>query len=115
LLERLRRDPGVGAVCAVDHEPEARQVGAEPLDDVLEVAVGRDADVVDRAGRVRGGCVEERLDLLLDRVGQRAICLPVLGLVVLLCWRKQRSWRPPIIAGAAVFSLNLLVLILNSI
>jgi undecaprenyl-diphosphatase len=50
---------------------------------------------------------------VLDRVGQRAICLPVLGLVVLQCWRKQRSWRPPIIAGAAVFSLNLLVLILK--
>ena len=41
LLERPRRDPGVGAVRAVDRDPQPRQVGAEPLDDVLEVAVGR--------------------------------------------------------------------------
>lgn len=50
---------------------------------------------------------------MLDRVGQRAICLPILAVVVYLCWRKQRSWRPPIIAAASVFSLNLLVLILK--
>jgi membrane-associated phospholipid phosphatase len=50
---------------------------------------------------------------VLDRVGQRAICLPVLGLVVFLCWRRSGSWRPPIIAAVSVFCLNLLVLILK--
>ena len=49
LLERLRRDARVRAVRAVDGDPEAGQVAPEPLDDVLEVAVGRHADVVDRA------------------------------------------------------------------
>jgi undecaprenyl-diphosphatase len=50
---------------------------------------------------------------VLDRVGQRAICLPILGVVVFLCWRRSASWRPPIIAAVSVFSLNLLVLILK--
>jgi hypothetical protein len=50
---------------------------------------------------------------VLDRVGQRAVCLPVLGLVVFVCWRRSRSWRPPIIAAVSVFCLNLLVLILK--
>ncbi len=50
---------------------------------------------------------------VLDRVGQRAICLPILGVVVFLCWRRSRSWRPPIIAAVSVFCLNLLVLILK--
>ncbi|MGN6576554.1 MAG: phosphatase PAP2 family protein [Nocardioides sp.] len=50
---------------------------------------------------------------VLDRIGQRAVCLPILAVVVAACWLKQRSWRPPIIAGVAVFSLNLIVLILK--
>jgi membrane-associated phospholipid phosphatase len=50
---------------------------------------------------------------VLDRVGQRAVCLPILAVVVLACWLRQRSWRPPVLAGAAVFVLNLLVLILK--
>ena len=50
---------------------------------------------------------------VLDRVGQRAICLPILGAVVFLCWRRSGSWRPPIIAAVSVFCLNLLVLILK--
>lgn len=49
----------------------------------------------------------------LDRVGQRAVCLPILAVVVLLCWRRTRSWRPVLLAGAAVFTLNLLVLVLK--
>ena len=52
-LEGLRRDPGVGAVRAVDDDLQAGQVGAEALDDVVEVALGRDADVVDLARRGR--------------------------------------------------------------
>ena len=50
---------------------------------------------------------------VLDRVGQRAVCLPILGVVVFLCWRHTRSWRPVLLAGAAVFALNLLVLVLK--
>lgn len=50
---------------------------------------------------------------VLDRVGQRAVCLPILGVVVFLCWRRSGSWRAPIVAAASVFSLNLLVLILK--
>lgn len=50
---------------------------------------------------------------VLDRVGQRAICLPVLAVVVLLCCRRRESLRPGFVAAGAVFSLNLLVLILK--
>lgn len=50
---------------------------------------------------------------VLDRVGQRAVCLPILGVVVFLCWRRSKSWRPPIVAAVSVFCLNLLVLILK--
>lgn len=50
---------------------------------------------------------------VLDRVGQRAICLPVLAVVTWLCCRRQESWRPAVLAAAAVFFLNLLVLILK--
>ena len=72
LLEGLRRDSRVRAVRAVDREPEPGQVAAEPLDDVLEVAVGGDADVVDRSLAVGRRSVEERLDLLLGGVAQLA-------------------------------------------
>lgn len=50
---------------------------------------------------------------VLDRVGQRAVGLPVLALVVYLCWRRTRSWRPAALAVVAVFALNLLVLVLK--
>jgi hypothetical protein len=50
---------------------------------------------------------------VLDRVGQRAVCLPFLAVVVGACWLRRRSWRPPLLAAASVFSLNLLVLILK--
>jgi membrane-associated phospholipid phosphatase len=50
---------------------------------------------------------------VLDRIGQRAICLPILAVVVYVCWRRSRSWRPVLVAGAGVFTLNLLVLILK--
>lgn len=50
---------------------------------------------------------------VLDRVGQRAVCLPILGVVVFLCWRRTGSWRPVLLAGASVFTLNLLVLVLK--
>ena len=50
---------------------------------------------------------------LFDRIGQRAICLPILALVVWACCRKQRFWRPAVVAAGSVFTLNLLVLILK--
>ena len=31
---------------------------------------------------------------LLDRVGQRAVCLPILAVVALLVSRRHGSWRP---------------------
>ena len=82
-LEGRRCDPGVGAVRAIDGDPKARQVAAEPLEHVLEVAVDRDLDAVDcaAAGRRR---VEQRLDLLLRLVGQLApVAVEELDAVVL--------------------------------
>lgn len=51
--------------------------------------------------------------LVLDRVGQRAVALPVLGLAVYLVYRRNPSWRPLAVAGASVFVLNLVVLLLK--
>lgn len=48
---------------------------------------------------------------VLDRIGQRAVCLPILALVTLLCCRYRESWRPMWVVAFSVFSLNLLVLI----
>ena len=50
---------------------------------------------------------------VLDRIGQRAVCLPILAVVVFLSWRRSGSWRPVLLAAAAVFTLNLLVLVLK--
>ena len=50
---------------------------------------------------------------VVDRIGQRAVCLPILALVVLWCVRRTGSWRPMIVAGVSVFMLNLTVLILK--
>jgi undecaprenyl-diphosphatase len=50
---------------------------------------------------------------VMDRIGQRAVCLPVLtAAMALSCWHV-RSWRPAWLVAGAVFSLNLLVLILK--
>ena len=50
---------------------------------------------------------------VLDRIGQRAVCLPLLAVVTFLCCRRQESVRPAVVAVAAVFTLNLTVLILK--
>lgn len=50
---------------------------------------------------------------VLDRIGQRAVCLPVLAVATLLVCRHSRSWRPAFLAAASVFSLNLVVLLLK--
>ena len=50
---------------------------------------------------------------VLDRIGQRAVCLPLLGLVTFMSCRRQESWRPAVVVGISVFMLNLVVLILK--
>ena len=50
---------------------------------------------------------------VLDRIGQRAVCLPILAGVTIACCRYRSSWRPAWVVAASVFSLNLLVLILK--
>ena len=50
---------------------------------------------------------------VLDRIGQRAVCLPILAGVTIVCCRYRSSWRPAWVVAASVFSLNLLVLILK--
>jgi membrane-associated phospholipid phosphatase len=50
---------------------------------------------------------------ILDRIGQRGLCVPVLALVAYLGCRRNESWRPLVVAGASVFMLNLIVLILK--
>jgi hypothetical protein len=50
---------------------------------------------------------------VLDRIGQRAVCLPILAVVTVVCCRHRSSWRPAWVVAASVFSLNLMVLILK--
>ncbi len=50
---------------------------------------------------------------VLDRIGQRAVCLPILAVVTYLVCRRQGSWRPAIVAAVSVFMLNLVVLLLK--
>jgi membrane-associated phospholipid phosphatase len=50
---------------------------------------------------------------VLDRIGQRAVCLPVLALItVWVAWR-HRSARPVLISVSAVVAVNLIVLVLK--
>lgn len=50
---------------------------------------------------------------VLDRIGQRAVALPVLAVAVYVVYRRARSWRPVVVAAVAVFVLNLVVLVLK--
>ncbi len=50
---------------------------------------------------------------VLDRIGQRAVCLPVLAVATVVACRYRESWRPAVVVAVSVFSLNLLVLILK--
>ncbi len=50
---------------------------------------------------------------VLDRVGQRAVALPILALVVVLIHQRTGSWRPAATAAAGVFALNVVVLVLK--
>jgi membrane-associated phospholipid phosphatase len=49
----------------------------------------------------------------LDRIGQRAVCLPVLIVVTgYIAWRI-RQWRPVMVAVSSVIAVNLVVLVLK--
>ena len=50
---------------------------------------------------------------VLDRIGQRAVCLPILAVATFLACRYRESWRPVWVVAFSVFSLNLMVLILK--
>jgi len=50
---------------------------------------------------------------VLDRIGQRAVCLPILAAVVLYVVRRSRDLRPAVVAAGAVVLLNLVVLVLK--
>ncbi len=96
-LERLVRDARVSAVRAVDGDAEAAEVAPEALDDVLEVAVGRDADAVDGTGLLRRRRVQQRLDLLLGFIGQlAALGIEELDAVVLRRVVRRRDDGPDV-------------------
>ena len=70
-LERRRRDARVGAVGAVDPDPEALELLSEALDHMVDVTAVDDVEVVDPPlVRVPGSFAEQRLDLLLRVVRQ---------------------------------------------
>ena len=48
---------------------------------------------------------------VLDRIGQRAVCLPILAVATFVACRYRESWRPAVVVALSVFSLNLFVLI----
>ncbi|MCW2782627.1 MAG: superfamily protein [Marmoricola sp.] len=50
---------------------------------------------------------------VLDRMGQRAVCLPVLGIAVYRVVRETKSWRPIIVVILSVLALNFVVGILK--
>jgi membrane-associated phospholipid phosphatase len=50
---------------------------------------------------------------VLDRIGQRAVALPVLGAVLLWIYRRRPCLRPAALAAVSVFALNLVVFVLK--
>ena len=50
---------------------------------------------------------------VMDRIGQRAACLPVLVLSVLACCHRVRTWRPAWLALTAVLAVNFVVGVLK--
>ena len=50
---------------------------------------------------------------VLDRIGQRAVCLPILGRSSLRVAPHRESWRPAVVVARSVFLLNLVVRILK--
>jgi membrane-associated phospholipid phosphatase len=50
---------------------------------------------------------------VMDRIGQRAVCLPILGLAAFAACRRQQSWRPAVLAVLSVLALNFVVGVLK--
>ncbi len=50
---------------------------------------------------------------VLDRIGQRAVCLPILGVATFVACRRTRSWRPAVVAFLSVLMLNFVVGVLK--
>ena len=50
---------------------------------------------------------------VMDRIGQRAVCLPVLGAVIFWIWRRTGRKRPLVVAAISVFMLNATVAVLK--
>jgi membrane-associated phospholipid phosphatase len=77
------------------------------------------------AGPANGGGIDQMLNRkhdisayaptlhIVDRIGQRAVCLPVLGVVTAWVSWRHRSARPVLIAVCAVLGVNLIVLVLK--
>jgi len=50
---------------------------------------------------------------VLDRIGQRAVCLPILGAVIFWIWRRTGRTRPLVVAAVSVFILTAIVAVLK--
>lgn len=50
---------------------------------------------------------------VLDRVGQRAVCLPILAIVVWRVGRETRSWRPLVVSTISVLTLIFIIGVLK--
>jgi undecaprenyl-diphosphatase len=49
----------------------------------------------------------------IDRIGQRAVCLPLLGIVAAVIALRVRAWRPITVAALGVVGLNVFMLVLK--
>lgn len=50
---------------------------------------------------------------VMDRIGQRAVCLPVLGAVLFWIWRRTGRNRPVVVSAVSIFVLNAIVAVLK--
>lgn len=50
---------------------------------------------------------------VVDRIGQRAVCLAILGVAALVAGWRRRAWRPVVVALLSVLALNFLVGVLK--
>lgn len=48
-----------------------------------------------------------------DRIGQRAVCLPALGVALFWIWRKTGRTRPLVVSAISIFVLNAIVAVLK--
>ncbi len=97
LLEGGGRKVGVRPVCAVDCDPHAREVRAEPLHDVAQVALTGALEPLDRPA-LPCGRVEQGFDLLLRRIRQLvALAVEDLDAVVLRGVVRRGDHRPQVL------------------